>query len=233
MVIQSDDYIILDGVSSNTIGLYCDTPAVPPMSRQRYTVYQTGAEQDGTTPDSSFENIEYPVNLYTFKRESFDNADVYQYLFNKRKLQFSRHSGYEYRIQQIEVSPPSFIADGARIQYTVTFTLSPFRYLTANNAVTVESGDIVENVGTYFSRPVITVTGSGTIAITVNGRTFTITDVSGTVVIDSEKHICYSGDTIIYNKDSGNYPLLAVGNNIISYTGTVTAFSLIKNERCF
>lgn len=233
MVIQSDDYIILDGVSSNTIGLYCDTPAVPPMARQRYTVYQTGAELDGTTPDNSFDDIEYTVNLYTFKRESFDNADVYQYLFNKRRLQFSRHSGYEYRIQQIEVSPPSFIADGARVLYAVTFTLSPFRYLTSNAAVSVSSGDIVENIGTYFSRPVITLTGSGNITITVNGRDFTLSGVSGTVVIDSERHICYSGNSIIYNKDSGSYPLLGVGNNVISWSGNVTSMSIVKNERCF
>lgn len=233
MVIQSDDYIILDGVSSNTVGLYCDTPPVPPMARQRYTVYQTGAEQDGTTPDNSFEDMEIPVNLFTFLDEDFDNSAVYQYIYNKSRLELSRHEGFYYKIRQVVVSQPQEIADGRRIGYSVTFTVAPFRYLTTNPAISVNSGDLVSNSGTYYSRPVIAITGSGDITLTVNGREFHLYGVSGTVTVDSERHICYSGNTVIYNKDSGSYPLLAVGENLIEFTGSVTAVSLVKNERCF
>lgn len=232
MVIQSDDYIILDGVSSNTVGLYCDTPPVPPMARQRYTVYQTGAEQDGTTADNTFEDMDIPFNLYTFLDEDFDNTAVYRYLLNKSRLEFSRHSGFYYKIRQVNVSPPQEIADGRRIGYTVTFTVAPFRYSTENSAISVSSGDIVENTGNYYSRPLITLTATGDVTISVNGREFTLSAVAGTVNIDSERHIVYSGNNIIYNKDSGSYPLLGVGSNRITYTGTVTSMSIVKNERC-
>lgn len=229
----SKDYIILDGVSSNTIGVYCDTPSVPPMARQRYTVFQTGAEEDGTTPDNTYEDISYTVTLYGFFDEDFHNEQLYAYLYGKSRLEFSRHTGFYYKIRRLEVEAPEATADGNAITYRVTFTLSPFRYYTENSAISVNSGDLVSNAGTYFCRPVITVTGSGNITITVNGREFNLYDVSGTVTIDSERHICYSGNTVIYNKDSGSYPLLAVGENLIEYTGNVTAVSLVKNERCF
>lgn len=228
----SKDYIILDGVSSNTVGIYCDTPSVPPMARQRYTTYQTGAEEDGTTADNTFEDISYTVTLYAFWEEDLMNSELYAYLFNKSRLSFSRHEGWYYKIRRLEVEEPELEADGNRIIYRVAFVLSPFRYSTENSAISVSSGDIVENTGNYYSRPLITLTATGDVTISVNGREFKLSAVAGTVNIDSERHIVYSGNNIIYNKDSGSYPLLAVGSNEITYSGTVTSMTIQKNERC-
>lgn len=226
------DYIRLDGVSSETIGVYCDTPAVPPMGQQRYTVFQTGAEEDRTTADNTFEDMAITVNLITFKAATFDNSALYAFLFGKTRLEFTRHSGFYYKIRRLEVEQAEAEFDGARIIYKVTFIVAPFRYFVSNPAIPVNSGDIVVNTGTFFSRPEITVAGSGEITISVNGKDFTLFDVAGTVKIDSERHICYSGDNIIYNKDSGSYPLLAVGDNEITWEGTVTSMSIVVNGRC-
>ena len=46
-VIQSADYFIVNDVSSASVGLYVDTPPVPPMAKQRVTTWQTGMDADG------------------------------------------------------------------------------------------------------------------------------------------------------------------------------------------
>ena len=55
--ITSRDYFLLDGVSSATVGLYVDTPPIPPLAKLRYTTWQTGIDMDNASPDDVFENI--------------------------------------------------------------------------------------------------------------------------------------------------------------------------------
>ena len=56
----------LDGVSSDTLGLFVDFLPPVPLADQRYTDFNTGADEQGTTPDDVFNNIQYQIRFYTF-----------------------------------------------------------------------------------------------------------------------------------------------------------------------
>ena len=73
--------------------------------------------------------------------------------------------------------------------------------------------------------PIITVHGSGSGTVTVNGKTMTLTDCD--VTLDSLKHYAYKGTTNKNNKVSGDWALLDERENTIAFTGGVTSVDII------
>lgn len=227
------DYIKLNGASSETLNLWVDTPPVPPMARQRYTSWVNAADEGGTTADDTFEDIKLSFDLYSFLDEDYDNTAVYQYFTNVQTLEFSRHSGFYYKVKQVSLDS-SGKYDGARIRYRASFVLSPFRYGVDNPEISISSGDTVTNNGSRYARPVIRLTGSGEAKVTVNGEAFTFLELSGKAVIDCVRMVAYdpdNGDNLLPNT-TGKFPFLAVGNNTITYTN-ISSLDLTKNERWY
>lgn len=213
-VITSNDYFTLDGVSSATVGLYVDTPPVPPMAKQRYTTWQTALDADGSTPDDVFDNIQIGFNCYYFFRESFDLSPLYAFLQGKTALQFSRMPDRFFVVKQLAGITPVQQYDGNRIKMTIVFVCDPFKYHTANSAVT-PTNNAVYNPGTRFSRPVYNITKTAANAaatLTVNGQTLQILSESPQkVTVDAARMIAYNTDTHANctRFTSGLFPFLA------------------------
>ena len=119
------------------------------------------------------------------------------------------------------------------------FIADPFRYV-LNEAdlifTTVSFPATITNTGTFESLPLLKLTGSGAISITLNGTTFTYTFPSGEtyVWIDCKEQAAYYGTTVDYRDGSmsGNYPVLKVGSNALAKTGTVTQ-AIVSKRTCF
>lgn len=235
-MIQSPDYFIINGVSSRTIpDIYVDTPSIPPMAQQRYTTYQTGADEDGTSPDNTFENISYTLTFYTFDRENFDNSDIYAFLANAETLQVSRFNRYYFKVREVHPAAPENISQGKKIRYKINFILAPFKYFTDNPETVISNGDVVHNSGTRSSRPVFKIVGNGDIKLIVNGKTFEAKGLTSNqeTVIDSSRYKTYAGKDAFHNRTIGEYPFLSVGDNIVSWEGNINSVKIIKNERCY
>lgn len=95
--------------------------------------------------------------------------------------------------------------------------LDPLQFLTFSGSGTYRN---VPNISDIHVKPVITVTGaSGTVGITLNGDTITVTH-TGSFVIDCEKELVYSGGTSLMDKTTGKFPILTPGtDNVITITG--------------
>lgn len=114
----------------------------------------------------------------------------------------------------------------------VTFKVSPFFYLdSGNTTITLTSSQSFTNIGTIYSEPYIKVTGSGNITLTINSTIITLTGVSSYIEIDSELKNVYKDTINQGDKMSGEFPILQVGTNNISFTGTVTKIEIIPRWR--
>ena len=218
--LTSQDYFIVNGISSATVGLYVDTPPVPPMSAQRVTTWATGIDMDSSSPDDVWENIALTINAYKFfKSADFSISDVYAFLADARTLQLSRFADRYFKVRQVKSVTPQMQYDGNRIKIQIGFVCAPFKYHTSNDESEV-STDTVENPGTRYSRPVWRLTGcNGNAALTVNGQTLQV-KVSGTAIIDAERMIAYDGSGgNIMPKTVGQFPFLQPGVNAVSYSG--------------
>ena len=232
MDLISGDSITVNGVSSATVGLYIDTPPVPPMARQRVTSWSTGIDVDDSAPDDVWEDITLSFTGYVFFRKTdFDLAAVYAFLADAKTLAFSRFSGRYFKVRQVGQIAPAAQYDGERIRIPLQFVCAPFKYHTSNDPVT-PSGTIT-NPGTRYSRPVYAITHSGACKLTVNGEELTIAaGAASPIYIDAQRMIAYETNGLNQTKyTTGFFPFLQPGINTISTTGT--GLSVTGNWRDF
>lgn len=223
----------LDGVSSDTLGLFVDFLPPVPLADQRYTDFNTGADEQGTTPDDVFNNIQYQIRFYTFLPDDYNDTAIKAFCFGKSVLTLSRFPDYYFKIKKISLQAADGSGYGKRIDYILTLTLAPFRYTVDNEQITLASGDSIVNEHTRYSKPKFEITGTGDITLTVNGVEFSVKglETNQTIIIDSSRHVTYSGDTLLIGKTEGKYPLLDVGSNTVSWTGTVSGVKYRGNWR--
>lgn len=82
------------------------------------------------------------------------------------------------------------------------------------------------NRGNVISRPTVTVYGSGNVELAINAVTVLSFSIEGgSITIDTDEMNAYHGDTLMNRHVTGDYADLAlkVGENVISWSGDVTA----------
>lgn len=120
---------------------------------------------------------------------------------------------------------------------TVTFRVQPFKYdrvEIAREATSERQSMIVENLGNHTSKPLIIISGSGTVELSVNGNVvcrYTFPSDENTVWIDSEKQDAYWGDTLKNRNMIGEFPIFEKGNNVLAWSGTVESIQIKKYSR--
>lgn len=225
----------IDGVSSDTHGIWVDTLEPVPHAKQRYTSGYTGSDEPYAIPDNVFEPITYRIIFRKFYPEDMDDSALRAFLIKGSVLQLSTLPDVYFKILTINCSQISQTADNKRVNYQVTFTLKPFRYGTPNNWITISSGDTVVNSGTWYSKPLIELTGAdGNVTLNVNSVEYRLLALSPTnkIYIDSSRFIIYNDENLlITGKDNGKLPILEVGNNVITWTGTVETVKIRTNWR--
>ena len=82
-----------------------------------------------------------------------------------------------------------------------------------------ESGTTVTNPSVLTAKPKIAITGSGAVTVSVGGRTLTIPDCVDGWVIDSENEWILQNGIPRIGACSGNFPVLAPGDNTVLFTG--------------
>ena len=116
--------------------------------------------------------------------------------------------------------------------FAMNFRCFPFWYQdnVAETTVTV-SGTTITNPGSVYSEPVLTVTGSGDITLTVGTTIVELTGITDSIVIDCALKEAYKGTTLMNEHMSGDFPILVPGLNAISWTGNVTRVVVKPNWR--
>lgn len=116
-------------------------------------------------------------------------------------------------------------------EFPVVFNCKPFKYSVMSDIITITEPDTIYNIGTIESEPIITIYGSGDVSITVNGNTFFINGLNEYVTVDSPIKNCYKNTELWNNKMQGEFPVLSVGDNQISWAGNIEKIEIIPNWR--
>lgn len=229
--------IILNGISSTTIaGLLIQN--LPPISKPK--IRATAEEIDGRDGDiitllgyGAYDK-EFSIGLYG----EYDIDQIIAYFNSSGTITFSNEPDKYYNYQILEQ------IDFEKLlrfkQATVTMHVQPFKYGVADNSKTFTIAEgttsvAIRNVGNIYSKPKITITGSGTINLylnTVQAFTISLGESSTTIVIDINAMNAYNPTTDAYMNRlvTGNYDnfRLAIGKNTIAWTGTITKI-IIEN----
>lgn len=172
-----------DGVSSRTYGVYITGEAVynaPERDVEMITI--PGRSGSFALDKGRFENIEvtYPAGIAADTEAEFRDAisDFRNFLASRNgyvRLE-DDYNPNEYRLavykSGLDVTPAQLRAG----EFDITFDCKPQRYLkSGEDAIEVDSGDVVSNPTLFASSPMLEVEGHGTIEF--NGFDITINDV--------------------------------------------------------
>lgn len=142
---------------------------------------------------------------------------------------FYLDNNYTYQIitaDVIETTRPMKTVD--YLALSIKVSAAPFKYDIDNDSVSVTDTATLTNPHPYASKPIITLTGTGDISLTVNKSVYNFKGIESGIVIDSSIQDAYwtkSGD--IYNLNStmshSQFPLLNSGKNTISVSGATVS----------
>ena len=91
------------------------------------------------------------------------------------------------------------------------------------------------NRGNTVAKPVMTIYGSGTINLSLNGAQIFVIDLASAeyITIDSAQMNAYQGDILMNRSVAGDYDdlVLQMGTNVVSWTGNVTQIEIDNFSR--
>lgn len=240
MAVNIRPYIIINGQSSLEVNglMIC---SLPPITKPQMRV--SAEEIDGRDGD-----IVTPLGFSAYDKEidiglhgQFDIDDVIDFLNQSGKITFSNEPDKYYNFAQYNGIDFEKLIKFKTAK--VTIHVQPFKFSlnetekAFNFSSSETSGELsIRNNGNYTSRPQITLTGSGTVNLSINGAQVMVIDMSENPVItlDATAMNAYAPDTSLMNRHvTGNYDnlVLKVGKNTISYTGTVTKIAINNYSR--
>lgn len=233
------NYIILnDRRSADIPGLLIQelAPISKPLLRNQIEEID-GRDGDIVTPlGYAAYDKEISVGLYG----KFDIDEVIEYFNSEGKVVFSNEPDkyYYYKIlNQIDFERLVRFRTA-----TVTLHVQPFKYANDEKARTytsfINNSVPIRNNGNIYSRPSITIFGTGTINLSLNGTQLFVIDlgdVSTQITIDAAALEAYkeTPDTLMNRNVDGDYDnlRLKVGANTISWSGNVTKVVISNYSR--
>ena len=230
------DYIILNGVSSSTIsGLLIQN--LPPISKPKQRVEVE--EIDGRDGDivtylgyGAYDK-EFKIGLCG----SYNVDEIISYFNSQGTVIFSNEDDKYYNYQIIEQ-----IGFDKLLRFkeaTVKMHMQPFKYSAEDNqkvfSVSNTTNISIRNSGNIYSRPILIITGTGTINLYLNNnQLFSIVmGTNSSITIDTNNMNAYNGSTLLNRNVTGSYDnfKLNVGNNTISWDGNVTQIEIENYSR--
>lgn len=230
------NYIILNGnISTNIQGLLIQNlPAISKPKIRTQVEEIDGRDGDIITPlGYSAYDKQLSIGLYG----DFDIDEVIKYFDTKGIVIFSNEPDKYYNYQITEQ------IDFERLirfrTATVTMHVQPFKYSAEDNSkefnITNENSIQIRNAGNIYSKPKMIITGSGNIGISLNGVQLFQIELGelGSITIDTDLMEAYNGTNLLNRLVTGNYDnfKLNVGNNNISWTGSISAIEIDNYSR--
>lgn len=231
-------YLSLNGTFSDSItGLVISE--LPPVSKP---AIRTQAEEiDGRDGDIitklGYSAYDKTVRIGLMDADKIDN--VISFFDSSGEVIFSNEPDKYYRYQilnQIDFAQLLEIRTA-----DVVFHVQPFKYSATETDIEASYGGAdpktlsVTNSGNVNAKPKITITGSGTINLSLNSNQIFVIDMSGisTITIDAETMEATGGGVLRNRLVTGDYDafVLQPGSNTLTWTGSITDIALTRYSR--
>ena len=232
-------YIILNNKDSRSIkGLLI--LSLPPISKPR--VRTQIEEIDGRSGDIvtplGFSAYDKPVKIgLTY---NYDIDEIIEYFNSSGEVIFSNEPDKYYRYaiyEQIDFEKLIRFKTAEVVLHVQPFKLSTIEKPQTFTVSSSPESLSVYNAGNIYSRPIITLTATGEVALSLNGSeilNIEFGETSQTIIIDCQELNAYNAQGILLNRlVTGNYDNIKLnkGSNTIGLTGSVSSLIIDKYSR--
>lgn len=158
--------------------------------------------------------------------------EIVNWLRGSGTVTFANRQGGFYYARIVNQIPFEKVLRGSPYRsFPVNFRCKPFFYFPCEDITVTESGTFIENPGTIASEPVLKITLSGDAEIDLGGYLFSLTDITGTVTVDTPNLECYRDFESTNSNMSGDYPKIPSYGGYISWSGDVSSITISPNWR--
>ena len=227
------DYIIINGKKSTTLNGLIIT-SLPPITKPK--IRASFEEIDGVDGDI-INKLGYGAYDKTFEiglSYNYNVDDIIQYFNSEGKITFSNEPDKYYNFTTLNQIDFEKLLRFKKAK--ITIHVQPFKYSVVESTKTFEFTNYnqsanVRNNGNIYSKPIITLYGSGAIDISLNGTdVFKVIDLDGSIVLDTQSQNAYDPDTkdFLNRNVIGDFKnlYLRVGLNTISWVGNITKIEI-------
>lgn len=218
--------VLLDNLSMLSMGVYtAERPAIPTSELELETINVDGRDGD-LTRQKGFKDISHTIRFNVLEESNIKPLmrQVKAKFMNATTLQINDDDVY-YKIKKVVIGN---IANEVDIygDFTVTFLFDPFQYQLNVQNIIVTNSMTITNPGTRFSLPRLRVDGNGAGQITINNEVINLIQINSYLYIDSEIGNAHIGEASMNRYMEGDFPILAEGNNVITFTGGITRIEI-------
>lgn len=225
-------YIFWRGKDSRDINglMICE---LPPITKPKMRVKtETIDGRDGSIiTELGYEAYDKTISIGLTK--GFDIDEVIDYFSGEGLLNMSNEPDKYYRGKIIDQIDYERLVRFRTAK--VKINVQPFKYSATERMKTITPTGAsmeVRNNGNTTAKPLIGLYGSGTINLYLNGSQVCVIDLSdGYIALDCENMEAFRGEELKNRKMIGNFPVLKIGKNSFTWTGTITKAEFVRFSR--
>ena len=229
------DWFEWNGTRCTEYGIYVSEQPSVTIPQERSTQTKIPG-RPGTLTTLEGEDVydEMTLTATCFIRDPALISSIAGWLKGGGKVTFANRPGVFYHARIANQIPFEKILRGnPHCSFAVNFRCSPpFWYASDVEDVEITTSSyVLVNPGSVYSEPIIQVFGSGDITLIINDSFIELEGIEGSITLNSVIQETYQGETLLNEKMEGEFPRLKPGNNLISWTGSVSRLVVTPNWR--
>ena len=225
--------VIINNQNTKTLGFALKGRPNIPSANKRYESTEVEGRDGNLTRFIGYEDLKFSLTFNVLFQSDIKQKlrEIKGVLAQAGTLSFDDSPNFYYKIKQAQISETESVIKASGV-FSVDFVAEPFEYQKSTLTAYTTKPITLTNQTTTTALPVIKIYGTGTVVLNVNGTGITLTGLTSSIVLDSELQEAYTGLTTNMNSNmNGNFPVLKIGSNTISWTGTVTKVEINPNWR--
>ena len=219
-------------VTSVSLGLRLVAPVAIPAAVRAVDDIEVEGRAGTLTRFTGWEDTELELEIAVPIRDGLHQyRQAAHELTGASTIAFTGESGVYRKVKHCEVSELRRELSGWGF-FTACLTCQPFTYLTEGlNPVTLTTSGTITNPGLLDADPIITVTGTGALSLTINARVYHVNSPAGSVTLDSARLVAHVSGRVQTDALSEAFPTFKPGLNRITLGTGISKIVITPNWR--
>ena len=225
-------FTLNSAVTSTSLGLRLTAPVAIPASVRAVDDIEVEGRAGTLTRFTGWEDTEIELELAVPIRGGLDQyRRATHELTNAQTIALTVEPGISRKVKHCEVSELRRELSGWGL-FTARLTCQPFTYLTKGlKPVTMSESGTITNPGLLDADPIITVTGTGMLSLTINARVYHVNSPAGSVTLDSARLVAHVSGRVQTDALSEAFPTFKPGVNRITLGAGISQVAIVPNWR--
>lgn len=209
-------------------------PNLPSPKRRVLDIHIPGRSSSLKYDENAYDDITISVecSIIDNVHQKIEQIKAWLLGSGENELVFSFQNNRKY-IAQVVNSIDFEIVLKVSSKFIIIFNCRPFKYDINNSLIILnENNQEIINPGSFYSRPIINVLGNGNIRLKINSQELYLENINNKIILNSEIQDAYSSSLVnLNNHVNGEFPVLDLGSNLLSWIGNVSKVEILPNWR--